>query len=42
MGDLYNNNAEKLLSNCQKNCPINDQVTYRLLFLMNFLIFQNL
>ena len=25
---LRNNNAEKLLTNLEKNCPINNQVTY--------------
>ena len=32
---LHNNNAEKLLTSCQKNyyCPLNNKVTY---FFLNF------
>ena len=38
---LRNNNAEKLLTNRQKNnCYINNQVTYPFSFQMNLFIFQ--
>ena len=29
---LHNNNAEKLLKNCKKNCLINKRITYLILF----------
>ena len=40
---LHNyNNAENLVTNCRKNCPINNQVTCNFFsFQMDLLIFQN-
>ena len=36
---LHNNNAEKVLINCKKNCPINNQVTYRFIISNKFIDF---